>query len=153
MQNSIEILQTHCKSLIFPVLKSDTNEDIWAQFKFLPNQEMLVWLDCMQRSKVSRCLTVFKVYLNFCVWKSFPGQTVLLESLPTSFREGNKFYSNILSRLAELLQYSSKIRNIKRTFRTSQFIREVHIRQWRLEMRLFVSSPEIVQNYCFQHGD
>ena len=82
-----------------------------------------------------------------------PGQTVLLESLPTTFREGNKFYSNILSRLAELLQYLSKFRNIKRSFRTSQLIREVHIRQWRLEMRLFVSSPEIVQNYCFQYGN
>ena len=34
MQNVIEILQTHCKSLIFPVLKSDTNDDIWAKFKF-----------------------------------------------------------------------------------------------------------------------
>ena len=111
------------------------------------------WTVYMQKSKVSWCLTVFKVCSNFCVWEPFPGQTVLLESLPTSFREGNKFYSNILSRLAELLQYSGKIRNIKQIFRTSQLIREVHNRQWRLEMRLFVSSPEIVQNYCFQYGD
>ena len=111
------------------------------------------WTVYMQKSKVSWCLTVFKVCSNFCVWEPFPGQTVLLESLSTSFREGNKFYSNILSRLAELLQYSGKIRNIKQIFRTSQLIREVHNRQWRLEMRLFVSSPEIVQNYCFQYGD